>query len=130
MKPSEHEKLLRELLPDEGLADFRKTSLERGLASMRQHRRRRVLLRAGALATVAGLLVFGLRLRHPHPVQNNIAAVPSPAPAPSPEHVKFINDDELLAMFRQGSVALVGKPGQQRLISLDKTRSEKPQTPF
>jgi hypothetical protein len=32
--------------------------------------------------------------------------------------VKFISDDELLAMFPQGSVALIGKPGQQRLVSL------------
>lgn len=130
MKPSEQEKLLKELLPNEGLADFRKASLERGLASMRQHRRQRALLRGGALAVVAGLLVFGLRLRHPNQNHNTVAAIPSPAPAPSVEHVKFISDDELLAMFPQGSVALVGKPGQQRLVFLDKTADEKPQAPF
>lgn len=129
MKPSEHEKLLKELLPDDGFADFRKASLERGLASMRQHRRQRVLVRGGALATVAGLFVLGLLLKHPHPTQKTIAAVPSPAPAAASEHVKFISDDELLAMFPQGSVALIGKPGQQRLVFLDKSASATPQAP-
>jgi hypothetical protein len=130
MKPSEHEKLLKELLLDEALADFRKASLERGLASMRRHRRQRELLRGGAVTTVAGLLVLGLILKHPHPNDTNIAAVPSPAPALAAEHVKFINDDELLAMFPQGSVALIGKPGQKRLVFLDKTPGETPQAPF
>lgn len=129
MKPSEHEKLLKELLPDDGFADFRKSSLERGLASMRQHRRQRVLVRGGALATVAGLFVLGLLLKHPHPTQKTIAAVPSPASAAASEHVKFISDDELLAMFPQGSVALIGKPGQQRLVFLDKSASATPQAP-
>jgi hypothetical protein len=119
MKSSE--KLLRELLPDERLADFREASLERALASLRHHRRKRLLLRAGALSAVACLLVLGLLLKD-RPVIRNIAAV-SPAPAPSSEHVKFINDDELLAMFPQGSVALIGKPGQQRLVFLDRQRN-------
>lgn len=130
MKPSEQEKLLKELLPDEGLADFRKASLERGLASMRRHRRDRVLWRAGALATVAGLLVIELLLRRPQSTHNDVAAVPLPAPTASVDHVKFISDDELLAMFPQGSVALIGKPGQQRLVFLDKSRSETPQAHF
>jgi hypothetical protein len=34
--------------------------------------------------------------------------------------VKLINDDELLALFPDRPVALIGKPGQQQLVFLDK----------
>lgn len=133
MKPSEKEKLLRELLPDEDLAGFREASLERGLASMRRHRRQHVWLRAGGLATLAGLLLLGLLLKEHQPARNNTntVAVSSPAASvSSPEPVKFISDDELLAMFPKGSVALIGKPGRQRLVFLDKVQADTAQGPY
>jgi hypothetical protein len=130
MKQSEQEKLLSELLPDEHLADFRRASLESGLASLRRHRRQRTLLRAGLLAAGICVLALVLHFNSPHPARNNIVAVSPPAPAPSPNHVKFITDDQLLALFPEGSVALVGKPGQQRLVFLDKPPSQTPRTPF
>jgi hypothetical protein len=33
--------------------------------------------------------------------------------------VKLITDDELLALFPDRPVALIGKPGQQQLVFLD-----------
>jgi hypothetical protein len=33
--------------------------------------------------------------------------------------VKFINDEELLALFPGRPLALVGKPGEQQLVFLD-----------
>lgn len=129
MKPSEHKKLLNELLPDERLADFRTASLQHSLASLRRHRRRRLLFRASALTVVACLMVCGLLLKDRHPAHNTVAAVSSRSTAPESDHVKFINDDELLAMFPQGSVALVGKPGRQRLVFLDTQQSETPESP-
>lgn len=127
MKPSDQEKLLKELLPDERLANFREASLKHGLASLQRHRRQRFFFRIGALAMVACFLAFGLLLENRPTTHNNIAAVSSHVPAPDTNHVKFINDDELLAMFPQGSVALIGKPGQQRLVFLDQRRTETPQ---
>src|SRR6516164_8054938 len=106
MKPSEHEKLLKELLPDERLADFRTASLEQGLASLRRQRRQRLLFRAGLLAAVAGLLICGLLLKDQNATRKDIVQISSRASAPQPDHVKFISDDELLAMFPRGSVAL------------------------
>jgi hypothetical protein len=128
MKPSEHEKLLKELLPDERLADFRTASLEQGLASLRRHRRQRLLFRAGALAAVACLLICALLLENSNETIRDVAVI-SPTPsAPEPNHVKFINDDELLAMFPQGSVALIGKSGRQRLVFLGDHHSESPES--
>jgi len=34
--------------------------------------------------------------------------------------VQFINDDELLALFPNRPVALIGEPGKQRLVFLDR----------
>jgi hypothetical protein len=118
MKPSEHEKLLKELLPDERLTDFREASLEQGLASLRRHRGQRLLFRTGALAAVACLLITGMILKDRHSSRSNLAELSPHSSAARPDHVKFISDDELLAMFPQGSVALIGKPGQQRLVFL------------
>jgi hypothetical protein len=126
MKPSEHEKLLKELLPDERIADFRQASLELGLTSIRRHRRQRLLFRAGALAAVACLLICALLLENFNGTIKDVAVI-SPTPsAPEPNHVKFISDDELLSMFPQGSVALIGKSGRQRLVFLGNHRSESP----
>ncbi|HHY86181.1 MAG TPA: hypothetical protein GYA07_11730 [Verrucomicrobia bacterium] len=34
--------------------------------------------------------------------------------------MQFINDDELLALFPNRPVALIGEPGKQRLVFLDR----------
>jgi len=132
MKLSEKQKLLREILPGDDIADFERASLERGLADLRRQRRRGHLVRAGALAAVVGFISLGIVLKQHNPVREsaaNLQLPPAPAPAVS-DHVKFISDDELLALFPGRSVALIGKPGQQRLVFFDKPDDESNRAPF
>jgi hypothetical protein len=129
MKPSE--KLLTHILPGEDGADFERASLEHGLSCLRRQRRRGHFLRAG-LAAVAGLIAAALFIKsHPRTPGGGssvqLASAPSPA---TTSHVQFINDDQLLALFPDRSVALIGKPGEQRLVFLDQPRKATDRTPF
>ena len=125
MKHSEHDRLLNEIVTGEELADFREASLQHALAAIRQQRRRHCSLRLGVLAAVPVVVVLAIVFsRSPKPPLREIAASKASAVAVSPVQpriapVKLINDDELLALFPDRPVALIGKPGQQRLIFLD-----------
>jgi hypothetical protein len=44
--------------------------------------------------------------------------------------VDFINDDELLALVTNQPVALVGKPGAQRLVFLGKSENDSAEHQF
>ena len=126
MKHPEHDRLLNEIVTGEELADFREASLQRALTAIRQQRRRQRFVRLGALAVVPLLAALGIVFsRSPKPPLQKIAAsnaspvaVSSAQPRTAP--VKFINDDELLALFPDRPVALIGKPGRQQLVFLDK----------
>jgi hypothetical protein len=114
MKRSDRDRLLREVLADENLAATREASLQQGLVLMRRRRRQRVLFSSVAASTV---LVAILAL----------SALPRPAPAPSSEvaareisAVKVITDEQLLALFPNRTVALIGAPGKQELIFVDR----------
>jgi len=130
MKLSEKQKLLREILPGDDIADFERASLERGLADLRRQRRHGYLMRAGALAATVGFISLGIILKQHNPVRESAANVQSP-PAPTASNpVKFISDDELLALFSGRSVALIGKPGQQRLVFFDQPESDPERVQF
>lgn len=125
MKHSDQDRLLNEIITGEELADFRQTSLQHALVALRQRRRRQHLVRLGALAVVpllAALAILGNRPLGPASPKTS-AANASPAPVASAQPqigaVKFINDDELLALFPDRPVALIGKPGRQQLVFLD-----------
>ncbi len=127
MKHPEHDRLLNEIVTGEELADFREASLQHALTAIRQQQRRQRSLRLGTLAAVPILLALGIVFsRSPKtPVQEIAASNASPvavssAPPPTAP-VKLINDDELLALFPDRPVALIGKPGQQQLVFLDKS---------
>ena len=126
MKPTEKQKLLAEILPGDDIREFERTSLELGLASMRQQRRRRDWMRGGALVAVACLAALGIFLNRHSSVRESATVSQShltPAPV-APSHVEIINDDQLLALFPGRDVALIGKPGQQRLVFFDQPRNE------
>jgi hypothetical protein len=58
-----------------------------------------------------------------HPRQSLVAAMPTNRPAVSPKPppepvVKPITDEELLALFPDRAVVLIGKPGQQEFVVL------------
>ena len=126
MKHPEHDRLLNEIVTGEELADFREASLQHALDAIRQQRRRQRFVRLGALAAVPIVVAFGIVFsRSPKPALRETAAsnaspvaVASTPPRTAP--VKFISDDELLALFPDRPVALIGKPGQQQLFFLDK----------
>jgi peptidoglycan/LPS O-acetylase OafA/YrhL len=125
MKHPEHERLLNEIVTGEELADFREASLQHALAAVRRRRRRQWFARLGALAVVPLLAALGILVsRSPKPPLREMAAsnaspVAVTAAQPRTAPVKFISDDELLALFPDRPVALIGKPGQQQLVFLD-----------
>ena len=124
MNSHDQEKLLKEILASEDPADFREASLERGLAGLRREWRRRHIVRFSAVAVALVGLSLGMVLTSRNTGRNEKAQLPPVPAAASPtlaSHVDFINDDELLALFTNQPVALVGKPGEQRLVFLGKS---------
>jgi hypothetical protein len=112
------DRLLKEFLAGEELSDFRQASLDHSLNIMRRAQRRRRAVRFGALAAVSVAAVLALTLRWAdvpvsQPVTESLSAQPGPPP------VKFISEQELLALFPGRSLALVGEPGRQQLVFLD-----------
>jgi len=125
MNPGEHDELVQELLAGEEMSEFRQRSLEAGLLAMRRHRRRRHSLRLGATVClpVAALLVILLlpsfsersRRSSPERPQRTAGVAASSASGSS----SAISDNHLFALFPGRSMALIGKPGRQRVIFLD-----------
>ncbi|HEX4263675.1 MAG TPA: hypothetical protein VH597_04995 [Verrucomicrobiae bacterium] len=126
MKPQEHQRLLKAILAEEDAGNFQQTSLEHGLTFLRQQRRRRYLARSDALVAVLCLVILEL-VKWNHSARRDgfgpqLSSTRHPVPA-LPNQVKFISDDELLALFPGRPVALIGKPGRQQLVFLDQTQS-------
>ena len=125
MNHRDQEKILKEILPRGDEADFRNASLQFGLAGLRRERRRRQVVRFSAVAVVLLVCSVGIffSLRNQSQSKGRSAQAP-PQPAPSSlasSHVEFISDEQLLAVFANQPVALVGKPGEQRLVFLGKS---------
>jgi hypothetical protein len=123
MNHSEQNRLLREILAGEETPDFRRASLETGLAALRRRRQQRQIVRAGVWLALPLALAVGILLqRSAAPVNRpRVAAVAPPATAPSVSEtdapqVKIITEEELLALFPGRTVALIGKPGHQQLL--------------
>jgi len=116
--------LLKEILADEKLSELRANSLQLGLATMRQARRRRYIARTAALLLIAGglWLAFVLPKRDILTAQQRTSgtlAMTSPGETPRTSSVKIISDEELLALFPDRSLALIGSPGRQQFVFLD-----------
>lgn len=125
-KHVEREELLAEVLA--GHEECRAATLERGLIAMRRARARRRVTRL-VLASMPVLVFAAMWM-----VQNRRAATTTPvtraaaAPAAAQTHIaktiagtpiRVLTDDELLAFFKDRPVALMGRPGHQRLVLLD-----------
>lgn len=124
-RPS-NDRLLRELLAVDEAPDLRRVSLERGLAGLRRRRQQRHFRRAILCVGLPVALVIGGLRQHTFtsaPPPRLAMAPPTPAAhsgqaaAPS---VKIITEAELLALFPDRPVALIGKPGEQRLLVFSK----------
>ena len=125
MKRSPNDRLLRELLTADGAPDLRRVSLERGLAAMQrrqQHRHlRRMILCVGLpVALAVGFLLkptFTSARRTRLAASRNVPALAVRTVAPP---IEIITEAELLALFPDRPVALIGKPGGQRLLVFEK----------
>jgi len=118
MKKSDQDQLLAEILDGGDLDALRAASLARGLVALRRRRRRqRVVILA---AVILPLLVFFAAAMHRHPKPaTQIASRSKAAPAADVSGVKYINAQELFALFPDRPIALIGKPGHQQVIFLD-----------
>ena len=121
----DQDRLLNEILAEDELADFRRASLERGIAAMRSQNRRRRAVNVCALVLLPALMTLAILLnqaRTPSVLEATSHPQPHAAPAPSRPSpgVQFISDEELFALFPDRAMALVGKPGDQQLVFLDK----------
>jgi len=137
MNHRDHEKLLKEILPPEDISEFRNSSLEFALSGLHREHRRRRLVRLSSAAVVLLFLFVSILLKSSKPTQiehASIQPIAQPAPAnPASSHVDFINDDQLLAIISSITnrpVALVGKPGDQRLVFLSESEPDPAQHPF
>jgi hypothetical protein len=123
MKRDEQDELLREFLSGEEVSDFRRVSLERGLAEMQRQRWERRVAKIG-VAAMALLAAAAIVFQHGNRQTAHEMASVKPASAiessetKNPE-VKIISDEELFALFPGRAMALVGKQGEQQLVFLD-----------
>ncbi len=113
--PSDRERLLADLLSDGTPDGFRVASLEHALAQARRARYQRQF--SVALAIFAVSLAFLFRSHRPTPASPSLVVTTQTPPA-APK-IRIINDDELLNLFPDRAVALVGPPDHRQLVFLD-----------
>ena len=124
MTPHEQDQLLKELLTGEEISDFRRASLEQGVALIRLQRKRRQIAQCAAMVC-GGLLLLSLfisqlpKSSRSRPATSQAQQAVPPVPAAANPEIKWINDDELFALFADRPMALIGKPGEQQLVFLD-----------
>lgn len=121
--------LLKQILLDDDLAGFRQESLEAGLVALRRERHRRKVVRGSATALLAATAIFAVLFLGRPPRAKSLPIASSPRPrdvSPRPSQVRFITDDELLALFPNRSTALIGVPGEQQLVFLDESTDGQP----
>ena len=122
------QKLLEEIFDSSETGRLRQASLEAGLLAMRRKRRQRTAARCAASVCVLVLMAAGLarvfERNVPMRPAVSVTAPASPALARKGQanpDVEIINADQLLALFPNRPVALIGSPGRQKLIFLDET---------
>lgn len=124
MRLPDQQKLLNALLTRDELEDLRRTSAIRGLAAVRKIRRRRLVVRASLVIIVSGVLTYSVARWHSGPEPPaSVLTVHSPSPTQETTKstgIEVISDDELFALFPDRGVALIGRPGSQKLLVFDK----------
>jgi hypothetical protein len=129
MKRSEQDRLLNEILAVDEPSDFRQASLDVALTSIRRKRQAR---RIACICALSGLVVgLASEIIFTHRPKSSVQEVATSSlphataflPPADAVKVKFITDEELLALFPDRPVALIGRPGHQQLVFLDKPAS-------
>jgi hypothetical protein len=129
MTENDQNQLLRELLPGEETSDFRRVSLEKGLASIRLQRKRRQLARVFGLFFLMALFpaaILFIERSNRYPSEKSVKMQHNVASFRTDEglETKFITDEDLFRLFPGRSMALIGKPGEQELVFLSKPRPQ------
>jgi hypothetical protein len=126
MNSKDQEKLLRALLPGEEEADLRGTSLASGLKAVRRRRKNRTfrLYAMACLPLIAAAILYldsGAFRGRQNPMSNlRPQTVASGSSRVAAQPIKVISDEELFALFPGRSLALIGSPGHQKLVFLDR----------
>jgi hypothetical protein len=122
MNEPDNDPLLRDLLQDGAEVAFREASLDAMLSAARRTRRRRKYLRLAGCTAV--LLLSAAALWHRTNISPTLAdAVPSSSSVEAiaaRKPIRYIDDKELLSLFPNRPVALIGSAQGQQLILLDR----------
>jgi hypothetical protein len=125
---NDEEKIIGGVLADVSLDTLRKETLQSGLEAVRSKARRRRLMRGaalGCLPAILALLLFWERFQ-PNAVEETRISTATPSTSKStqaPNAIERIDDRELLALFPDQTVALIGPPGREQFLVF----SERPQ---
>jgi hypothetical protein len=123
MNRRDEEKVICGVLADTGLETLRQETLQRGLEAVRSKARRRGFARGTALASlvaVVALLIVWERFPPDASEERTMSAAPPPAvQSPPSDPIERIDDRELLALFPNKTVALIGPPTRQFLVFSD-----------
>lgn len=126
--PADRDELLQDVLAETASGPFRATLLNEGLSGVRRKRRRRRITRAVAMMSLPLLLIAGAFL-----MQKPRLAEPAVRPSAHPPlrarevvpgtQMGIISDAELLDLFKNRPVALIGPRGRQRIVLLDEVQN-------
>ena len=119
MNSRETDRILREILATDRTDRLRSASLAQGLTLVRRRRQVQTIVRACAVVCLL-LAPIAILMTSKFPKTGAPAvASRSPAQPGSPSQLERITDEELLALFPGQTIALVGAPGDQRLMVAD-----------
>src|SRR4051812_35981409 len=123
MNDPNEKKLIADLLA--GSDDLREATLTRGLTGMRRRRSRQRVIRAGAFAgaivAILSMILVSKDQRSTAPGRRNQPETTSVRPVNviAGTEIRVLSDQELLDLFPNRPVALVGPAGKQKLILFD-----------
>jgi hypothetical protein len=124
MKEPDSGPLLRDLLQDGADAAFREASLNAILRAARRTRRQRKILRVAGCAAVL-LLGAAAIWQRPNVLPGRASAVSHDSSIegePARKPIRYIDDNELLSLFPNRPVALIGSAQGQQLIIFDRRK--------
>jgi hypothetical protein len=116
MKIRDSDRILKEVLATETTQRLRIASLEQGLTLIRRRRQVQAIVRACAVVCLLLVPIAILMTGNPSRTVAPALVSNSTAQPGSPPPLERITDAELLALFPGQTIALVGAPGEQRLM--------------
>lgn len=131
MKTDPPNQLLDPVLGLDEMEKLRQATLEAGLTGLRRRRARRQVVRVCAVACLFVLPVCTIHFYRGDSATRNAGSVAAPASNTVVANrvqeggTKIITDEELFSLFPGRPLALVGTPGHQQLVFLDKDASSK-----